>query len=167
MRGFACFAGQRCVVDGLETAWHAPAFPRASLKDLLPSADHSIHVCKCHNMVHLFKGRVSCQMESRTLLCEVKSFNFDECVLCSDARFQTRSPGCLRRLSGGLRRCQGAAMPTSLTPSLFCTDNGAMIAYAGCQRLLAQQQSDLAITVSSRWNLEALDAIDNTVTSNG
>lgn len=49
----------------------------------------------------------------------------------------------------------------------FCTDNGAMIAYAGCQRLLAQQQSDLAITVSSRWNLETLDAIDNMVTGNG
>jgi N6-L-threonylcarbamoyladenine synthase len=41
----------------------------------------------------------------------------------------------------------------------FCTDNGAMIAYAGCQRLLAEQQSDLSITVSSRWNLESLEAI--------
>lgn len=33
----------------------------------------------------------------------------------------------------------------------FCTDNGAMIAYAGCQRLLAGQRDDLAIQVRARW----------------
>ena len=32
----------------------------------------------------------------------------------------------------------------------FCTDNGAMIAYAGCQRLLAGQQDDLAVRVFAR-----------------
>jgi N6-L-threonylcarbamoyladenine synthase len=38
----------------------------------------------------------------------------------------------------------------------FCTDNGAMIAYAGCQRLLAGQQQDLAISVQARWPMEQL-----------
>ncbi len=38
----------------------------------------------------------------------------------------------------------------------FCTDNGAMIAYAGCQRLLANQQDDLSIQVHPRWSLEDL-----------
>ena len=38
----------------------------------------------------------------------------------------------------------------------FCTDNGAMIAYAGCQRLLAGQQEDLAIKVNPRWRLDEL-----------
>lgn len=33
----------------------------------------------------------------------------------------------------------------------FCTDNGAMIAYVGYQRLLAGQHEDLAITVRPRW----------------
>ena len=33
----------------------------------------------------------------------------------------------------------------------FCTDNGAMIAYAGCQRLLAGEQQSLAIEVKARW----------------
>lgn len=42
----------------------------------------------------------------------------------------------------------------------FCTDNGAMIAYAGCQRLLAQQNDDLAIKVTPRWPLDELPAID-------
>lgn len=38
----------------------------------------------------------------------------------------------------------------------FCTDNGAMIAYAGCQRLLAGQTSPLEIKVRPRWPLEEL-----------
>lgn len=38
----------------------------------------------------------------------------------------------------------------------FCTDNGAMIAYAGCQRLLAGEQDGLEIDVLARWPLESL-----------
>jgi N6-L-threonylcarbamoyladenine synthase len=38
----------------------------------------------------------------------------------------------------------------------FCTDNGAMIAYAGCQRLLVQQADGLGIKVRPRWPLEEL-----------
>jgi len=41
----------------------------------------------------------------------------------------------------------------------FCTDNGAMIAYAGCQRLLAGQREDLCIGVRARWPLEQLSAL--------
>ena len=38
----------------------------------------------------------------------------------------------------------------------FCTDNGAMIAYAGCQRLLAGASEELAIQAQARWSLESL-----------
>ena len=38
----------------------------------------------------------------------------------------------------------------------FCTDNGAMIAYAGCQRLQAGQQQDLTIGVTPRWPMQEL-----------
>ncbi len=38
----------------------------------------------------------------------------------------------------------------------FCTDNGAMIAYVGCQRLLAGEHGDLTIKVSPRWALNTL-----------
>jgi len=41
----------------------------------------------------------------------------------------------------------------------FCTDNGAMIAYAGCQRLLAGQRDELALTVRARWPLMELPAL--------
>jgi len=38
----------------------------------------------------------------------------------------------------------------------FCTDNGAMIAFTGCQRLLAGQHEPLSFAASARWNLEQL-----------
>jgi len=38
----------------------------------------------------------------------------------------------------------------------FCTDNGAMIAYAGCQRLMAGQHEGLAISAKARWPLDSL-----------
>jgi len=39
----------------------------------------------------------------------------------------------------------------------FCTDNGAMIAYAGCQRLMAGQQQGLEIYARPRWPISELD----------
>jgi N6-L-threonylcarbamoyladenine synthase len=42
----------------------------------------------------------------------------------------------------------------------LCTDNGAMIAYAGTQRLLAGQYSDLAVQVVPRWPLTDLPAVN-------
>ncbi len=38
----------------------------------------------------------------------------------------------------------------------FCTDNGAMIAYAGCQRLMAGLSESLGIKVMPRWSMETL-----------
>ncbi|WP_422135233.1 tRNA (adenosine(37)-N6)-threonylcarbamoyltransferase complex transferase subunit TsaD [Endozoicomonas sp. ALD040] len=42
----------------------------------------------------------------------------------------------------------------------FCTDNGAMIAYAGCQRLLAGQTEPLEVAPMPRWNMETLEAVN-------
>jgi N6-L-threonylcarbamoyladenine synthase len=41
----------------------------------------------------------------------------------------------------------------------FCTDNGAMIAYAGYQRLVAGQHEGLAFSATPRWPLENLNAV--------
>lgn len=38
----------------------------------------------------------------------------------------------------------------------FCTDNGAMIAYVGCKRLMAGEQDDLNVDVYPRWALGEL-----------
>lgn len=40
----------------------------------------------------------------------------------------------------------------------FCTDNGAMIAYAGCYRLQAGEQVGLAVDVRARWPMTELSA---------
>ena len=42
----------------------------------------------------------------------------------------------------------------------FCTDNGAMIAYAGWRRLTAGQREGMAIEVLPRWPLDSLPAVD-------
>ena len=41
----------------------------------------------------------------------------------------------------------------------FCTDNGAMIAYAGLQRLKAGQTEALSAKAKPRWPLDSLEAI--------
>jgi N6-L-threonylcarbamoyladenine synthase len=41
----------------------------------------------------------------------------------------------------------------------FCTDNGAMIAYAGCQRLLAGQAENLEIFAKPRWPISELSGV--------
>jgi N6-L-threonylcarbamoyladenine synthase len=42
----------------------------------------------------------------------------------------------------------------------FCTDNGAMIAYAGALRLQAGQAQPLGFSATARWRLESLPAAD-------
>ena len=44
-------------------------------------------------------------------------------------------------------------------PADLCTDNGAMIAYAGALRLQAGQQAELAINTRARWPMSELEAI--------
>jgi len=41
----------------------------------------------------------------------------------------------------------------------FCTDNGAMIAYVGCLRLVAGQTEPLQISTRARWPMSELEAI--------
>ena len=40
----------------------------------------------------------------------------------------------------------------------FCSDNGAMIAFAGAQRLLAGERAGLGIAVRARWPMTELQA---------
>lgn len=42
----------------------------------------------------------------------------------------------------------------------YCTDNGAMIAFAGCLRFAAGERADLGFNVRARWPLEELGAMD-------
>jgi N6-L-threonylcarbamoyladenine synthase len=52
--------------------------------------------------------------------------------------------------------CKKREVTLSFPRLEFCTDNGAMIAYVGCQRLMAGQQDDLSVEVHPRWLLSEL-----------
>lgn len=60
-------------------------------------------------------------------------------------------------LRAGLQQlCEKLGVALAFPRLEFCTDNGAMIAYAGCQRLLRGQCDDLSVEVLPRWPLNAL-----------
>ncbi|MDX1352320.1 MAG: tRNA (adenosine(37)-N6)-threonylcarbamoyltransferase complex transferase subunit TsaD [Thiomicrorhabdus sp.] len=60
------------------------------------------------------------------------------------------------KLNGLMKKRQGELFYPRLE---FCTDNGAMIAYAGAQRLLAGETNDLNFAATPRWSLEDLPKI--------
>jgi N6-L-threonylcarbamoyladenine synthase len=65
--------------------------------------------------------------------------------------------GANRALREGLSRMVAGLGAGVFYPRLeFCTDNGAMIAYAGACRLQAGERQDLEVHVHPRWSLEAL-----------
>lgn len=47
----------------------------------------------------------------------------------------------------------------------FCTDNGAMIAYAGCQRLKVNQVSNRSLHVRPRWPMDELPSLKTSAKS--
>jgi len=67
--------------------------------------------------------------------------------------------GANRRLRERLRELAAELGGQVFYPRLeFCTDNGAMIAYAGWRRLAAGQFEDTALDVLPRWPLDSLPA---------
>lgn len=64
-----------------------------------------------------------------------------------------------RRLREKLQQALAGKAEVFYPRPAFCTDNGAMIAFAGCQRLLAGQTEPLTINAFPRWSLESLPAI--------
>ena len=63
----------------------------------------------------------------------------------------------LRKILGIMTNTSGCKLYYPETN--LCTDNGAMIAYAGYQRLVAGQTETLEIKVRPRWPLDELEAM--------
>lgn len=68
--------------------------------------------------------------------------------------------GANRRLRARLQELaaqRGAVV--GFPPPALCTDNGAMIAFAGALRLAAGQHADLGVHVTPRWDMASLPAV--------
>jgi len=64
------------------------------------------------------------------------------------------------RLRAGLQSMMEKELGELYYPRIeFCTDNGAMIAYVGCLRLMAGQTEPLAISARARWPMSELEAV--------
>jgi len=114
------------------------------------------------------QGRSPSRQESADLACDFLDAVIDTLVVkCRRALRQTGLK-CLVA-SGGV--CANSQLRRSLQAMAaelgvracfprpqWCTDNGAMIAYAGCLRLLAGQHEALGIHARPRWPLDALPA---------
>jgi N6-L-threonylcarbamoyladenine synthase len=61
----------------------------------------------------------------------------------------------LREQLGGVARSGGAELYFPRTE--FCTDNGAMIALAGCLRLAAGMRANLSVGARANWELGSLE----------
>ena len=64
-----------------------------------------------------------------------------------------------RRLREKLRAALAGKAEVFYPRPAFCTDNGAMIAYAGCLRLQAGQCEPLEVITRARWPLETLPSV--------
>ena len=65
--------------------------------------------------------------------------------------------GANRRLRGAVRALAEEIGCELYYPRIeFCTDNAAMVAYAGCQRLLGGESEDLSFKTRARWPLEEM-----------
>lgn len=94
-------------------------------------------------------------VETLTIKCKraLKQTGLKRLVIAGGVSANTALRQSLEKMLGDLKGQVFYARPA------FCTDNGAMIAYAGCQRLQAGQQEGPAIGVQPRWPMEQLPAI--------
>ncbi|MCY1172425.1 tRNA N6-adenosine threonylcarbamoyltransferase [compost metagenome] len=94
-------------------------------------------------------------METLTIKCRraLKQTGLKRLVIAGRVSANTSLRESLEKMLGELKGNVYYARPQ------FCTDNGAMIAFAGCQRLQAGQQESLAISVQARWPMEQLSAL--------
>jgi len=140
-----------------------PNFPRPMLNK--PGLDFSFSGLKTHALTSWNKS------DKTDAVRVAIARSFQEAVvetLVVKSRRAMEQTGCARLVVAGgvganraLRHALECLMQTLhgrvyFPRMAFCTDNGAMVAYAGCLHLMeGSQDSDLAISVKARWPLDA------------
>jgi N6-L-threonylcarbamoyladenine synthase len=155
----------RCAEQGNDKRFD---FPRPMLNR--PGLDFSFSGLKTYtlNTVEACGRNISIEDRADIAACFQRAVIETLVAKCRRALLQTQ---CKRLLIAGgvsanqMLRRQLQKMVEEERSTLFyarpslCTDNGAMIAYVGCQRLKAGQYSPLEITVRPRWPLLDLSAL--------
>jgi N6-L-threonylcarbamoyladenine synthase len=127
-----------------------------------------------------FSGLKTAVLTARDQTSDYPNRLADICASFEDAVVDTLLRKCLRALeqtglkrlvlAGGVsankrlrqvlaERLQAIGGEAYYPAPAFCTDNGAMIAFAGAQRLAAGESVDLAVTVRARWPMTELSAV--------
>ena len=101
------------------------------------------------------QARCDISLETLTIKCKraLKAAGMKRLVIAGGVSANKALRSSLEKMLGDLKGDVFYARPQ------FCTDNGAMIAFAGCQRLQAGQQESLAISVQARWPMEQLSPL--------
>ncbi|MEH6799445.1 MAG: tRNA (adenosine(37)-N6)-threonylcarbamoyltransferase complex transferase subunit TsaD [Halopseudomonas sabulinigri] len=91
-------------------------------------------------------------VETLTIKCKraLKQTGLNRLVIAGGVSANQRLRSSLEKMTAGLKGEVYYARPA------FCTDNGAMIAYAGCQRLMAGQHDVAGIEARARWPMDQL-----------
>ena len=94
-------------------------------------------------------------VETLTIKCKraLKQTGLKRLVIAGGVSANQRLRANLEKMTAGLKGEVFYARPA------FCTDNGAMIAYAGCQRLMAGQHDISGIEARARWPMDQLPAL--------
>ncbi len=101
------------------------------------------------------RGFEDAVVETLAIKCERA---LDQCA--AKTLFVAGGVGANTRLRERLQRMAGKRGARVCFPRPeFCTDNGAMIAFAGALRLVAGQHADASVTVHARWDMASLPAV--------
>ena len=94
-------------------------------------------------------------VETLTIKCKraLKQAGMKRLVIAGGVSANTALRASLEKMLGEMNGNVFYARPE------FCTDNGAMIAFAGCQLWKAGQHASLAISVQARWPMEQLSPL--------
>ena len=104
------------------------------------------------NIAHAFQTAV---VDTLVIKCKraLKEYNVKRLVIAGGVSANVYLRETLEKVMTGM---QGRVY---YTRTEFCTDNGAMISYAGMQRLKAKQYAPLDMRAKPRWPLDELESI--------
>lgn len=144
-------------------------FPRPMTQK--PGLDFSFSGLKTHALTAIRQAEAAGALDAQTqadIACEFEAAVIDTLLIKCRRALEATGLNTLV-IAGGVsanRRLRAALADLGRDTGLrvafprpaLCTDNGAMIAFAGCQRLLAGETTDLAVAVRPRWPMTELHA---------